>query len=101
MQQDVIGFESGVSFEFPTPVAVFMLLSEEKLACAIYGSRNTAGEIFDLPEAQLRRCGIRGRGGGLVLNKISCVFSSQAPRSELPQSPEQSPEADRNARSPA
>jgi hypothetical protein len=36
VQQDVVGFERGVGFEFATPVAFFVLLGEQKLTLDVY-----------------------------------------------------------------
>src|SRR5260221_6154161 len=62
VQQDVIGFEGAVGFEFAAPVAVFVLLGQKPVAGAVYGNGHTAGEVVNLSEAKLwarRRC----RGG--------------------------------------
>ena len=43
VQQDVIGFQRGVGFEFAAPVAFIVLLGKQAAACAIDGSRYPAG----------------------------------------------------------
>ena len=59
VQQDVIGFERGIGFQFAAPVAFFVLLGEQAVARAVDGGRHTADQIINLSEAQLRRrrCG--------------------------------------------
>src|SRR5579862_8874304 len=54
VQQDVIGFESGVGFQLAAPVAFFVLLGEEKLARTIDGGSRPTGEIVNFSEMQLR-----------------------------------------------
>jgi hypothetical protein len=53
VQQDVIGFESGIGFEFAAPVAVLVLLGEKPFARAVDGGSYAAGEIVNFAEAQL------------------------------------------------
>ncbi len=70
VQQDVVGLESGVGFEFATPVAFFVLLREEKFAGRIDANRDPAAQAQrpDLRESNrpLRlHSGARwGRGNG-------------------------------------
>ena len=64
MQQDVVGLQRGIRFQFTTPVAVFMLFGKEEGAGAVNRSNDTAGQIIDLAETCLwnSRRGRRGRG---------------------------------------
>jgi len=54
VQQDVIGFEGGIGFEFAAPVSVFVLLGEKPVAGAVDGGGYTAGEVIDFSEMKLR-----------------------------------------------
>src|SRR5689334_11641068 len=54
VQQNVVGFQGGISFKFSAPVTFFVLLREQAAACTIHGSRYPAGQIINLAEAQLR-----------------------------------------------
>ncbi len=37
MHHDVVGFEGGVGFQLPAPVAVWVLLGEKKITGPLYG----------------------------------------------------------------
>ena len=63
MQQDVIGFEGGVGFQFSAPVTLVMLLREKILARCIDGYCDPASQVVDLSKSHLRRSG-RTLGGG-------------------------------------
>ena len=54
VQQNVIGLERGIGFEFAAPVAVRVLLREKKFPRRRNGSPDVAGEFFDFSEAKLR-----------------------------------------------
>ena len=53
MQQDVIGFESGIGLELAAPVAVFVLLGEKLFAGRFERQTDAAGEAFNLAETKL------------------------------------------------
>ena len=53
MHQDVIGFESGVGFEFAAPVAVFVLLGEEPFACAVDCGGDAGRQVVNFSKAKL------------------------------------------------
>ena len=57
MQQDVIGFEGGIGFQFPAPVTLFVLLREKILASRIDGDRDPAAQVVNLSKSHLRRRG--------------------------------------------
>jgi hypothetical protein len=50
MQEDVIGFEHGVRFEFPAPVAIGVLLGEKELTAAHNGRFNIRQVRIQAPE---------------------------------------------------
>ena len=53
VQQNVIGLERGVGFQFAAPVAILVLRGEKKLAGGAHGGGYTAGQTVDLAEAKL------------------------------------------------
>jgi len=53
MQQDVIGLESGIRFEFPAPVAFFILLGKQNLTGPGDSRGGTPRKVVDLSETQL------------------------------------------------
>ena len=62
-QQDVTRFESGVSFEFAAPIAIFVLGGEKMLARPSDGGSNAFSGIADLAKEHLARIGVVRRLG--------------------------------------
>src|SRR5580700_3599808 len=54
VQQNVIRLQGGVGFQFPAPIAIFMLGGEEKLAGGAHGGGYAAGQPVDLAKTKLR-----------------------------------------------
>jgi hypothetical protein len=70
VQQNVVGFEGGVGFQFAAPVAVFVLLGEKNFARAIDCGCDPAGQVIDLAKAKLRfEAKLKTRG----VSSIRCV----------------------------
>src|SRR5208337_4041621 len=63
MEQNVIGFEGGVGFQFSAPVTLFVLLREKILAGRIDGYRDPASQVVNLSKSHLRHGGRTERGG--------------------------------------
>src|SRR5450631_717107 len=57
MEQDVIGFEGGIGFQFSAPVTLFVLLREEILARCIDSNCDPADQVVNLSKSHLRRRG--------------------------------------------
>src|SRR5207248_19849 len=55
MQQDVVGFESGVGLEFTAPVAVRLLRGEQQSTRAVQRRSYAAGDVIDLAKDHLHR----------------------------------------------
>src|SRR3954447_16835678 len=53
VQQNIVGFESGIGFEFAAPVAVLVLPRKQTITARANRRRYTAGEILDFSETQL------------------------------------------------
>jgi hypothetical protein len=53
VEQNVIGLEGGVGFEFAAPVSLVVLLREKKLAGIIDGAGDTAEQAVNFAKAQL------------------------------------------------
>jgi hypothetical protein len=69
VQQNVIRFQRSVGLQFAAPVAFFVLLGKQVLACAINRGSHTAGKIVNSAKTQLGpgRCQ-RAKRGGFVHN---------------------------------
>src|SRR5579862_150194 len=85
VQQDVIGLESGIGFQLAAPVALFVLLGEEKLAGTVNSSCGAAGEIINFSEMQLRSRDRDCRGGFVHAKSLSLQWLQRAQRQSLPQ----------------
>ncbi len=70
MQQDVIGLQAGIGFQFSAPVAIFVLLREKIFARRIDRDRDPASQVVDLSESHLRH---RGR------TKMGRILPSSSP----------------------
>src|SRR5205823_12841600 len=69
VQKDVIRFQRGIGFQFAAPVALFTLIRKQELARTINGGGDSAGQVINFAETQLRyRRRVRRRGGGVVHN---------------------------------
>ena len=55
MEQDVIGFEGGIGFQFSAPVTLFVLLREKIVAGRIDGDRDPAAQVVNLSKSHLRQ----------------------------------------------
>jgi len=77
VQQDVVGFESGVGFEFAAPVTFFVLLREEEFACRIDSDCDPAAQVVNLSESHLRHRG-RTRGGVIVHQDSTAALAGAA-----------------------
>jgi len=92
-QQDVkdyvIGFQSGISFQFAAPVAFFVLVLKQAVTGSVDSCGHPADQVINFSETHLRnRRG--GRRGGGVFHKFT-VVTLLPPRWErlrwLPRSP--------------
>ena len=54
VEQNVIGFEGGIGFEFSAPVTLFVLLREKIVASRIDSDRDPALQVVDLSKSHLR-----------------------------------------------
>src|SRR5271155_2862455 len=63
MQQDVVGLEAGIGFQFTAPVAILVLLREKIFARRIHGYRDPAAQVINLSKSHLRRRRRTKRGG--------------------------------------
>ena len=68
LEQNVIGFEGGVGFQFTAPIALVVLQGKQSLAGAVKGSADPAGKVVNLPEPQLGWSGGSKWGGGFFHN---------------------------------
>jgi len=53
VQQDVVGLQRGVGFQFAAPVALFVLLGEQPFARRRDGRAHAAGQFLNFAEAKL------------------------------------------------
>ena len=54
VQDDVVGFERGIGFQFAAPVTIFVLLGKQAVAGAVNGRGHPADEIINFSETHLR-----------------------------------------------
>ena len=64
VQNDVVSFERGIGFEFTAPVAFFVLLGEQTIACAINGRCHPDGQIINFSETHVWHGRGHTEGGG-------------------------------------
>jgi len=84
VEQNVIGFEGGIGFEFSAPVTLFVLLREKIVASRIDGDRDPALQVVDLPN---RICGteaeLKGEDSSIYNSELRSKPLLRNRRSEL------------------
>src|SRR5580658_6689201 len=74
VEENVIGLEGGVGFEFAAPIAFVVLRGKEEFAGGTDGGGNTAEQAVDLAKTKLW-CGIQVCVGGVGV----CIHQFTAP----------------------
>jgi hypothetical protein len=72
VEQNVVGLERGIGFQFTAPIPLRVLLRKKESAGPIHGGSHAAREIVNFAETQLRSGRSREQGGGVFVH-ISLV----------------------------